>query len=63
MNFQTQGPLTLMNYRPRKSRVYLVWRYQIHAIIASLGTVRALSHFRSHVKSIGDFMLLQIPII
>ena len=33
------------------------------AIIASLGTVRAQPRFRSHVKSLGDFSLLQITAI
>ena len=49
--------------RARKSRVYLAWRYEIHAIIGSLGTVRAQPRFRSHVKSMGDFRLLQITVI
>ena len=49
--------------RARKSRVYLAWRYEIHDIIVSLGTVRAQPHFRSHVKSMGDFRLTQITII
>ena len=49
--------------RARKSRVYLAWRYEIHAIIVSLGTVRAQPRFRSHVKSMGDFRLLQITVI
>ena len=49
--------------RARKSRVYILWRYEIHAIIGSLGTVSNQPHFRSHVKSMGDFRLLQITII
>ena len=49
--------------RARKSRVYITWRYEIHAIIGSLGTVRAQPRFRSHVKSMGDFRLLQITVI
>ena len=32
-------------------------------IIASFGTVRAQSRFRSHVKSMGDFSVLQITAI
>ena len=39
--------------RARKSRVYLACRYEIHGIIASLGTVRASPRIRSHVKSMG----------
>ena len=53
----------LNSNRARKSRVYLAWRYEIHAIIGSLGTVRAQPRFRSHVKSMGDFRLLQITVI
>ena len=49
--------------RARKSRVYLAWRYEIHAIIGSFGTVRAQPRFRSHVKSMGDFRLLQLTVI
>ena len=49
--------------RARKSRVYLAWRHEIQGIIVSLGTVRAQPHFRSHVKSMGDFRLLQITVI
>ena len=52
-----------IDYRARKSRVYIAWRYEIHAIIGSLGTVRVQPHFRSHVKSMGDFRLLQITVI
>ena len=51
------------DYRARKSRVYIAWRYEIHAIIGSLGTVRAQPRFRSHVKSMGDFRLLQLTVI
>ena len=36
---------------------------RFHAIIGSLGTVRAQPRFRSHVKSMGDFRLLQITVI
>ena len=49
--------------RARKSRVNLAWRYEIHAIIGSLGTVRDQPRFWSHVKSMGDFRLLQITVI
>ena len=49
--------------RARKSCVNLAWRYEIHAIIGSLGTVRAQPCFQSHVKSMGDFRLLQITVI
>ena len=49
--------------RARKSRVHLAWRYEIHAIIGSLGTVRAQPRFRSNVKSMGEFRLLQITVI
>ena len=49
--------------RARKSRVYNAWCYEIHAIIGSLGTVRAQPRFRSHVKSMGDFRLLQLTVI
>ena len=49
--------------RALKSRDYLAWRCEIHAIIGSLGTVRAQPRFRSHVKSMGDFRLLQITVI
>ena len=49
--------------RARKSRDYLAWRCEIHAIIGSLGTVRAQPRFRSHVKSMGDFRLLQINVM
>ena len=49
--------------RARKSRDYLASRCEIHAIIGSLGTVRAQPRFRSHVKSMGDFRLLQITVI
>ena len=35
----------------------------VHTIIGSLGTVRAQPRFRSHVKSTGDFRLLQITVI
>ena len=48
--------------RARKSRVDLARRYEIHGIITSLGTVRAQPRFRSHVKSMGDFRLLQITV-
>ena len=54
--------LSLINMA-RKSRVYIAWRYEIHAIIGSLGTVRAQPRFRSHVKSMGDVRLLQITVI
>ena len=50
-------------YRPRKSCVCFAWCYDIHSIIASFGTVRAPSRFRFHVKSMGDFSLLQITAI
>ena len=49
--------------RARKSRVCFAWRYEIHGIITSLGTVRAQPRFRSHVKSMGDFSLLQITVL
>ena len=50
--------------RVRKSRVYLAWRYDIHDIIASLGTVLSgQPRFWSHVKSMGDFSLLQLFVI
>ena len=48
------------NNRARKSHVYFAWRYEINGIIASFGTVRAQPRFRSHVKSMGDFSVLQI---
>ena len=57
-NHETCAP-----YRARKSRVYIPSRYEIHAIIVSLGTVRAQPRLRSHVKSMGDFRLLQITVI
>ena len=57
----TKGHIVV--HRARKSRVYIAWRYEIHAIIGSLGTVRAQPRFWSHVKSMGDFMLLQITVI
>ena len=60
---QLQRRIQPDRYRARKSRVYIAWRYEIHAIIGSLGTVRAQSRFRSHVKSMGDFRLLQITVI
>ena len=67
LNLWNKAGLTLHNFdltkRARKSRVYLAWRYEIHAIIGSLGTVRAQPRFRSHVKSMGDFRLLQITVI
>ena len=50
-------------YRARKSRDCLAWRYEIHGIISSLGTVRIQPRFRSHVKSMGDFSLLQITVL
>ena len=59
-SFQILEGRAPIGYRARKSRVYLAWRYEIHAIIGSLGTVRAQPRFRSHVKSMGDFRLLQI---
>ena len=46
--------------RARKSRVCFAWRYEIHGMIASFGTVRAQPRFRSHVKSMGVFSLLQL---
>ena len=52
-----------LDHRARKSRVCFAWRYEIHGIIISLGTVRAQSRFRSHFKSMGDFSLLQIAVL
>ena len=49
--------------RARKSGVCFAWRYEIHGIIASFETVRAQPHFQSHVKSTGDFSLLQLTAI
>ena len=46
--------------RARKSRVYFAWRYEICGIFVSLGTLIAQPRFWSHVKSMGDFSLLQI---
>ena len=50
-----------IEYGACKSRVYFAWRYKICGIFASLGTGSAQpSCFRSHVKSMVDFSLLQI---
>ena len=47
--------LMIWIHRARKSRVYLAWCYEIHSIIALLGTARAQPCFWSHVNSMGDF--------
>ena len=46
-----------------KSHVYFAWHYEIYGIFASLGTGSVQPRFRSHVKSMGDFSLLQVMVI
>ena len=48
--------------RARKSRVYFAWRNEIWGIFASLGPGSDQPRFRSHVKSMGDFLPLQITV-